>query len=339
VSDFVNASKDQEGNPERQGKNPVTPDWLVVITGPTAVGKTDISIDVARQLDGEIVSCDSIQVYKYMDIGTAKPGVLERETVPHHLIDVVAPDEDFNVARFQELAEAAISDIASRGRIPVLVGGTGLYIKAVVDGFLFPWEGASPGIRESLEEEAAQKGQDVLYARLEEVDAEAAKKIHPNDTRRVIRALEVYVTTGRPISELWREGRRKKRARLDRLVMVGLVRKRSELYERIDARCDKMIELGLVEETKELLEQGYSRTLTSGQALGYKEIVRYLKGECSIEEAVELIKRDTRRYAKRQLTWFRADPRMEWLDVGLFESEEEAARCILALVKGKMAAM
>jgi tRNA dimethylallyltransferase len=335
----VNGSANHRMNTGNRESHPVAPDWLVVITGPTAVGKTDISIDVARQLEGEIVSCDSMQVYKYMDIGTAKPSVLERKAVPHHLIDVVAPDEDFNVARFQELAEAAISDITSRGRTPVLVGGTGLYIKAVVDGFLFPWEGASPKIRESLEEEAAQKGHDVLYARLEEVDPEAAKKIHPNDTRRIVRALEVHITTGRPISELWREGRRKKRARFDRLVMLGLVRERSELYERIDARCDKMIELGLVEETKELLDQGYSRTLTSGQALGYKEVVRYLKGECSFEEAVELIKRDTRRYAKRQLTWFRADPRMEWLDVGVFESKKEAARCILSLIKGKMAAM
>ncbi len=335
---FVKASTDQERNPQNQIGNPVAADWLVVITGPTAVGKTDISIDVARQLDGEIVSCDSMQVYKYMDIGTAKPGVLERKAVPHHLIDVVTPDEEFNVARFQELAEAAVSDITSRGRVPVLVGGTGLYIKAVVDGFLFPWEGASPEIRASLEEEAVRKGHDVLYARLEELDPEAAKKIHPNDTRRIVRALEVHITTGRPISELWREGRRKK-ARFDRLVMVGLVRERPVLYERIEARCDKMIELGLVEETKELLEQGYSRTLTSGQALGYKEIVRYLKGECPLQEAIELIKRDTRRYAKRQLVWFRADPRIQWMDIGLFESKEEAVRCILALIKGKMAAV
>jgi tRNA dimethylallyltransferase len=335
----VSASTDQERNPQNQVGNLAAPDWLVVITGPTAVGKTDISIGVAKQLDGEIVSCDSMQVYKYMDIGTAKPGVIERKTVPHHLIDVVTPDEDFNVARFQELAKAAISDIASRGRIPVLVGGTGLYIKAITDGFLFPWEGASPEIRESLEKQAVQEGQDALYARLEEVDPQAAKKIHHNDTRRIIRALEVYITTGRPISELWQEGRRKKRARFDRLVMVGLVRERQKLYERIDKRCDKMIELGLVEETRRLLEQGYKRTLTSGQALGYKEIVRHLKGECSLEEAVELIKRDTRRYAKRQLTWFRADPRIEWLDIGLFESKEEVLTCILALTKGKMAAM
>lgn len=315
------------------------PDWLVVITGPTAVGKTEISIGVAKALDGEIVSCDSMQVYKYMDIGTAKAGSKEQRMVPHHLIDVVTPDEDFNVARFQELAETAISDIASRGKTPILVGGTGLYIKAVVDGFVFPWEGASPEIRGSLELEAKEKGNEALYARLEQVDPAAAKKIHLNDTRRIIRALEVYLTTGRPISELWREGKRRKRARLDRLVMIGLVRKREELYKRIDARCDKMMELGLVKETKRLLEQGYSRTLTSGQALGYKEIVGHLNGEYSLEEAVDLIKRNTRRYAKRQLIWFRADPRVQWLDVGVFDSAHEASKCILALVKGKMAAM
>jgi len=335
----VNDSENQGINAGTRVKNPAAPDWLVVICGPTAVGKTDVSIKVAEQLSGEIVSCDSMQVYKYMDIGTAKPSIIQRETVPHHLIDVVTPDEDFNVAKFQELAEAAISDITSRGRIPVLVGGTGLYIKAVVDGFLFPWEGASDEIRESLEEEAAQKGSNVLHARLEEVDPQAARKIHPNDARRIIRALEVYVTTGRPISEMWREGRRKKKARFDRLVMVGLVRERPILYERIDRRCDQMIELGLVEETRKLLEQGYSGTLTSGQALGYKEIVRHLEGKCSLDEAVELIKRDTRRYAKRQLTWFRTDPRIEWLDMGLFEAKEEAARSIMALIKGKMAAM
>lgn len=339
MPDFVSISGMEKKNLGKQVKNLAAPDWLVVLTGPTAVGKTDISIEVAQRLPGEIVSCDSMQVYKHMDIGTAKASVFERETVPHHLIDVVAPDEEFNVARFQELAEAAISDITSRGRIPVLVGGTGLYIKAVVDGFLFPWEGASKEIRESLEEEAAEKGSNVLHARLGEVDPQAARKIHPNDTRRIIRALEVYITTGRPISEMWQEGRRKKKARFDRLVMVGLVRERSVLYERINRRCDRMIELGLVEETRQLLDQGYSKTLTSGQALGYKEIVRYLKGECSLEEAVELIKRDTRRYAKRQLTWFRADPRIEWVDIGPFESKEDAARCVLALIRGKMAAM
>ena len=323
----------------KQVTNSAAPDWLVVICGPTAVGKTEISIGVAEQLDGEIVSCDSMQVYKYMDIGTAKPSLVEQERVPHHLIDVVTPDEDFNVAKFQELAETAISEISLRGRIPVLVGGTGFYIKAITDGFLFPWKGASPEVRESLHKEAAEKGTDRLYTRLEEVDPQAARKIHPNDAKRVIRALEVYITTGRPISEMWREGRKKKRARFDRLVMVGLVRERSALYERINVRCDKMIELGLVEEARNLLEQGYSRTLASGQALGYKEVVPYLKGECSLEEAVELIKRDTRRYAKRQLTWFRADPRIQWLDVGLFESKEDAVRCVLALIKGKMAAM
>ena len=308
---------------------------VVVITGPTAVGKTDISINVAKQLNGEIVSCDSMQVYKYMDIGTAKAGKKERESVPHHLIDVVTPDEEFNVAKFQRLARNAISDIESRGKIPILVGGTGLYIKAIIDGFLFPWEGKTPKLREALKKEAENKGVDVLYGRLKKEDSKAARKIHPNDTRRIIRALEVYITTGRPISELWQEGRKRKTP-FDKLLMIGLIRKRQVLYERINTRCDQMIDSGLIEETKSLLDKGYGNTLTAGQALGYKEIVHYLEGKSSLKEAIDLIKLGTRRYAKRQLIWFRADPRILWIDIGVFNTKDEATRCILSLVKGKM---
>lgn len=314
------------------------PEILVVIVGPTAVGKTDVSIEAAARLGGEIVSCDSMQVYRYMDIGTAKPGPSERARVPHHLIDVVDPDEAFNVARFQELAQAAIDDIAARGKIPFLVGGTGLYVRAVVDGFLFPWEGASPELRRKLEDEAAAQGVPALHARLAEVDPAAARRIHPNDARRIIRALEVYATTGRPISEMWRRAGEGK-MRVDRLVMLGLVREREVLYERIERRCDAMVRQGLVEETRCLLERGYECALTARQALGYKEIVEHLRGRCSLEEAVEAIKRNTRRYAKRQLTWFRADPRIEWIDMGCPPSVSEAATCVLALVKGKLAAM
>lgn len=312
-------------------------DLLAVIVGPTAVGKTEVSIEVAARLRGEIVSCDSMQVYRHMDVGTAKPSPAQRARVPHHLIDVVEPDEPFNVARFQELAWAAISDISARGACPLLVGGTGLYVKAVVDGFLFPWEGASPDVRRDLEDEARSLGAQALHARLEEVDPVAARRIHPNDTRRIVRALEVYATTGRPISEMWRKGRGK--LRIDRLTMIGLVRDRESLYDRIDRRCELMIEQGLVQETARLLERGYEKALTAGQALGYKEIVGYLRGRCSLEEAVNLIKRNTRRYAKRQLTWFRADPRIEWIDLGTLESVSQAATCVLALIKGKLAAM
>jgi len=309
---------------------------LVAIVGPTAVGKTEVAIEVASRLQGEIVSCDSMQVYRHMDIGTAKPGPADRARVPHHLIGVVDPDEPFNVARFQELAWAAIDGIAARGTVPLLVGGTGLYVKAVVDGFLFPWEGASPDIRRDLEDEARNLGAPALHARLEEVDPVAARRIHPNDARRIIRALEVYVTTGRPISEMWRKGRGK--LRVDRLIMIGLVRDRESLYARIDRRSELMVEQGLVEETARLLERGYEKALTAGQALGYREIVQYLWGRCSLEEAINLIKKNTRRYAKRQLTWFRADPRIEWIDLGTLESVSEAATCVLALIKGKLAA-
>lgn len=322
----------------RQPDRHRSPDILVVIVGPTAVGKTDVSIEVASRLGGEIVSCDSMQVYRYMDIGTAKPGPSERARVPHHLIDVVDPNETFNVARFQELARAAIDDIAARGRVPLLVGGTGLYVKAVVDGFLFPWEGASPELRRKLEEEAELYGAPALHARLAEVDPAAARRIHPNDARRIIRALEVHATTGRPISEMWRRSGAGK-MRIDRLVMIGLVRDREALYERINRRCDAMVEQGLVDETWRLLERGYERALTAGQALGYKEIVEHLQGKCSLADAVETIKRNTRRYAKRQLTWFRADPRIEWVDLGTLSSVNEAATCVLALIRGKLAAM
>ncbi len=314
------------------------PDLLVVIVGPTAVGKTDVSVEVAARLGGEVVSADSMQVYRHMDIGTAKPSPAERARVPHHLIDVADPGETFNVARFQELAQAAMDDIMARGRFPLLVGGTGLYVKAVVDGFLFPWEGASPELRKELQEEAERLGAPALHARLEEVDPVAARRIHPNDARRIIRALEVYATTGRPISEMWRMGRRGG-FRIDRLVMIGLVRNREALYERIDRRCDLMMEQGLVDETRRLLEQGYERALTAGQALGYKEIVEHLQGRCPLDEAVETIKRNTRRYAKRQLTWFRADPRIKWVDLGSLATVSEAATCLIALVRGKLAAM
>lgn len=323
--------------PPKPVQRQVPPDLLVVIVGPTAVGKTEVSVEIAARLPGEIVSCDSMQVYRHMDIGTAKPTPAERARMPHHLVDVVDPSEPFSVARFQELAWSAIDDIAARGGCPVLVGGTGLYVRAVVDGFLFPWEGASAEVRKALEEEARSRGVPALYERLEQVDPMAARKIHPNDARRIIRALEVHVTTGRPISEMWRKGRGK--LRVDGLVMVGLVRERGSLYERIERRCDSMIEQGLVEETAGLLERGYERALTAGQALGYKEIVEHLRGRCSLAEALTLIKRNTRRYAKRQLTWFRADPRVEWIDLGTLGSVSQAATCVLALIKGKLAAL
>ncbi len=329
---------------ERQSKRgPGIPGLIVVIVGPTAVGKTEVALEVAARLRGEIVSCDSMQVYRGMDIGTAKPSLAERARIPHHVIDVADPDEPFNVARFQELARAAIDDIVARGASPILVGGTGLYVQAVVDGFLFPWSGASADIRRSLEREARERGVQALHARLEEVDRVAARKIHPNDARRIIRALEVYLSTGRPISDLWTAGAvgRGGRGRAlppDSLVVIGLVRDRESLYERIDRRCERMVAAGLADETAQLLARGYERALTAAQALGYREMVAYLRGRSTLAEAVALIKRNTRRYAKRQLTWFRADPRVEWVDLGTFGTTSEAASCVIALVRGKLAA-
>ncbi len=323
-------------DPPASTRRPPVPEMLVAIVGPTAAGKTDVAIEAAARLGGEIVSCDSMQVYRYMDIGTAKPTPTERAAIPHHLIDVVDPDEPFNVARYQELARAAIGDIAGRGAWPFLVGGTGLYVRAVVDEYLFPWKGASPEVRAGLEEEAKAHGAPALHAKLETVDPVAARRIHPNDARRIVRALEVHATVGRPVSEMWREGHG--RLRTDRLLMIGLVRERQALYERIDRRCDRMVREGLADETARLLGRGYEKALTAGQALGYREMVHYLRGRCSLGEAVDLIKRNTRRYAKRQLTWFRADPRIEWVDLGEFGSASEAATCVVALVKGKLAA-
>lgn len=307
---------------------------LVAIVGPTAVGKTEISLEVASKLNGEIISCDSMQVYRYMDIGTAKPSPAERARVPHHLIDVVDPDEPFNVAKYQELARAAISDITARGRLPILSGGTGLYMKAVTCDLLFPMEGASWELRKRLLEEAQSLGPGHLHARLAEIDPETARRLHPNDVRRVVRALEVYELTGTPLSEhISRTSGCKPRYDL---VAIGLTRDRARLYQRIDERVNRMIEAGLVEETKRLLSLGYRRTLTSGQALGYREIVDYLMGRATLSETIGLIQRNTRRYAKRQLTWFRADPRIIWVDLDRFPSTSEACAEIEALIEGKL---
>lgn len=304
---------------------------LVVICGPTATGKTETGILVARELGGEVVSADSMMVYRGMDIGTAKPTREERQGVPHHLIDIVDPDAAFSVALYQELAEKRIADIHARGRLPLLVGGTGLYIRAVVDRYRFV-AAPDPALRRRLAEEARAAGPDALHARLAAVDPVAAARIHPHNVRRVIRALEVYYRTGEPISRF--QDLDGYTAAKYRLWMFGLTMEREQLYRRIEERVDRMIEAGLVEEVRRLLERGYSRGLTSMQALGYKEIAAYLQGEVTLEEAVRLIKRNTRRFAKRQLTWFRRDPRIKWLDVDALGGPSGAAREIITTLAG-----
>ncbi|HHY47186.1 MAG TPA: tRNA (adenosine(37)-N6)-dimethylallyltransferase MiaA [Firmicutes bacterium] len=295
---------------------------VAAIVGPTAVGKTELSLILAERLDAEIVSCDSMQVYRYMDIGTAKPSPEDMARVPHHLISIVDPSEDFNVAEYQRLARQAIAGIHERGKLPMLVGGTGLYLRATVRDYLFPMPGADREYREALERMEAEHGPGYLHARLKEVDPVAARRLHPNDTRRLVRALEVYHHTGRPISEL--QGEHPGDRSIYDLVLIGLCRPRPSLYERVRARVDAQIAAGLVEETRRLLEMGYERRLTSGQALCYKELVHFFYGRCTLEESIRLMKRNNQRYAKRQMTWFKHEPGIVWFDLDQYRSAREA---------------
>lgn len=283
---------------------------VLVLIGPTAVGKTELSLSMAERLSAEIVSADSMQVYRGMDIGTAKASPAERKRIPHHLLDVVNPDETFNVADYVALAEEVLASLQNKQVVPIITGGTGLYIDALLDGFLFPDATADPKIRQQLEEEAKINPLS-LHKELEKVDPVSANKFHPNDLRRVIRALEVYRRTGEPISEL--QKKKQSSERPYNPLYIGLTRHRPELYNRVNKRVDQMIEAGLVDEVRTLLEL-YPHQPTALQALGYKEIAWYLQGEMSLQEAVELLKRDTRRYAKRQLSWFRRNQRIHWFN-------------------------
>lgn len=285
---------------------------VIVLGGPTATGKTDLAIELALLVNGEVVSADSAQVYRYMDIGTAKPTPEERRGVPHHMIDIVYPDEEFSVAQFKNLAEDSIRDILSRGKVPVVAGGTGLYISSLVYNIQFSdticdWE-----FRERMNALAIKYGPGYLHDRLKEVDPVSAQRIHPNNVKRVIRALEVFETTGRPISEHQAESRTKP-PEFDYL-LFGLTMDRQMLYERIEKRTDIMMEKGLADEVAGILKMGYSRDLVSLQAIGYKEIAAAISGECSMEEAVENIKLGTRHLAKRQITWFNSMEGLKWLD-------------------------
>ncbi|MDD5774106.1 MAG: tRNA (adenosine(37)-N6)-dimethylallyltransferase MiaA [bacterium] len=284
---------------------------LLILLGPTAVGKTELAVRLAKELKTEIISADSRQFYKYMDIGTAKPSKEEQKEVRHHLIDIVLPDVKFSVADYKRETEKVILDLHAQGKIPFMSGGSGLYIRSVVDG-LFQSPDPDLDFRKKMEEEALEKGNLYLYEKLKAVDKETADRLHMNDIFRITRALEVFEKTGLPISKLQKE----KTEKLDyRVLMIGLNRERSELYTFIEKRVDKMIESGLVKEVENLLEQGYKKDLISMQGLGYKEIIGFLEKEYSFERAVYLLKRDTRRFAKRQMTWFRKDKRINWFDL------------------------
>jgi len=286
---------------------------LLVLVGPTASGKTALALALSSHLTGtremEVVSADSRQIYRLMDIATAKPTAGERARLPHHLLDVVWPDESYTLAQYQEDAQAAIAAIHGRGALPVLVGGTGLYVRAVVDGLAIPRVPPNPALRARLEAEAAAYGPATLVRQLAERDPVAAERIDSTNVRRIIRALEVCIESGRPFSE--QQGARPTPYRT---LMLGLNATRDLLYARADARVDAMLAAGLVEETRMLVERGYDWSLPSMSSLGYREIGMYLRGEMTLADAVERLKFNTHSYIRRQLTWFRPDARIHWLD-------------------------
>ena len=283
---------------------------LICLLGPTAVGKTEIAIQLAQRLNAEIISVDSRQIYRQMDIGTAKPTPEEQQAARHHLIDCVDISQPFSVADYQSLADTAIADIQNRGNRVLLVGGAGLYFRVIVDG-LFEGPGADPALRKRLEGEVAQFGVDALHDRLRVCDPESADRIHPNNIVRVIRALEVYELTGTPMSELQQQWHPKQRYPF---IAFGLTMPRALLYRRIEQRVDVMLANGLIAEVESLLAAGYGRDTIALRSFGYKELIAYLDGDCTYLEAISQLKQNTRRFAKRQLTWFRKDTRIEWLD-------------------------
>ena len=294
---------------------------LVVLTGPTAVGKTKASIGLAKAIGGEIISADSMQIYRHMDIGSAKILPEEMEGVPHYLIDELEPSEEFHVVRFQQMAKEAMKKIYSHGNIPIIVGGTGFYIQALLYDIDFTETREEDGYRRELEVYADSKGAVYLHDMLRRVDPKAAEEIHANNVKRVIRALEYYHQTGKRISE-HNENERKKESPYQFVYFV-LNDDRKNLYQRIDMRVDQMMRQGLVAEVRHLREMGCTRDMVSMQGLGYKEILAYLDGECTLEEAIYIIKRDTRHFAKRQITWFKRERQVTWIDKEQYAYDEE----------------
>ena len=308
---------------------------LIILTGPTAVGKTKASIGLAKAIGGEIISADSMQVYRHMDIGSAKITKEEMADVPHYLIDVLEPEEEFHVVRFQQMAKAAMADIYSRGKIPIIVGGTGFYIQALLYDIDFTENEGDSVYREKLEALAKEKGATYLHGQLAMVDPKAAEEIHANNIKRVIRALEFYHQTGQKISE-HNERERQKESPYQFCYFV-LNDRRECLYERIDQRVDQMIRNGLVQEVQALKERGCTKQMVSMQGLGYKEIFSYLEGDCSLEEAVYIIKRDTRHFAKRQLTWFKRERDVIWVQKdALNYDDKKLLQSLLESIKERM---
>lgn len=294
---------------------------LIILTGPTAVGKTKASIGLAKAVGGEIISADSMQVYKYMNIGSAKITKEEMDGVVHYLVDVLEPEEEFHVVRFQQMAKAAMEKIYGKGKIPILVGGTGFYIQSVLYDIDFTETTSDEVFRSEMETLAKKKGPEILYQKLKEIDPESARDIPMENVKRVIRALEFYKETGKKISEHNKEQRAKQSPY--NFAYFVLKDERQNLYERINLRVDKMVKQGLVKEVEALKLRGCTKDMVSMQGLGYKEILAYLEGEITLEDAIYLIKRDTRHFAKRQITWFKREKEVSWIEKQAFQYNEE----------------
>lgn len=313
--------------PTLSGLKTLSPDLirpLVILVGPTAVGKTELSIQAARELGAEIICADSRQFYRGMDIGTAKPTLEERNAVPHHLFDIVDPDQTLSLAEYQQRAQAVIGEIHARGRLPMLVGGTGQYVRCILEGWVIPKQAPNAGLRDLLERWGKQIGAAELHRRLGVLDAEAARKIEPENVRRTVRALEVIYSTGR----LFSEQRTRSGCRYS-VKLIGLSRPRAELYRRIDARIEDMFTLGLVDEVRGLLEKGYDAHLPTLSAIGYREVIRYLHGELSLDEAKALMRRQTRVFVRRQANWFKPDDP----DIRLFPAGETTAHEVVDAIR------
>jgi tRNA dimethylallyltransferase len=301
---------------------------LIAIVGPTAVGKSELALHLAQYFPIEIISADSRQVYRYMDIGTNKPTSAERAAVPHHIIDVVDPDENFSLAMYHQLAFEALEAIQQKGKLPLLVGGSGLYVWSLIEGWKIPQVPADQKLRRRLEARAEQEDSQSLYRELQTIDPVAAAKINPSNARRIIRALEIYHATGQHPSQL-----RHKETPHFPILLIGLTRERSELYSKIDWRVDEMIQSGLVEEVEQLLKKRYSPSLPSMSGIGYKQTGQFLRGEMTLPEAIDKMKYETHRLARHQYAWFRlSDSRIRWFDVS--ETQVKASILVLYKVKG-----
>lgn len=306
---------------------------LVILTGPTAVGKTALSINLAKAINGEIISADSMQVYKYMDIGTAKVTPEEMDGVKHYLIDAIEPTEDFHVVRFQKMVKDAMEEIYAKGKVPIICGGTGFYIQAILYDIQFTEQEIDESYRKSLEDFADENGNDALHEKLKEVDPESAESIPAANRKRVIRALEYFHQSGEKFSV--HNEREKQRNSPYNFAYFVLNDDRAKLYNRIDKRVDIMMEAGLLDEVKSLVEMGCKRGMTSMDGIGYKEILSYMDGEYSLEDAVELIKKNSRNYAKRQLTWFRREKEVDWIDKQVYLTDDDALAHICLKLKEK----